>query len=58
MRNVGRSEERHDVTTLEAIRDVELDMFCTAVIGCSATFVKGGRMVTRRGYRSAEEAER
>lgn len=58
VRNAGRNGEQYGVTTLGAIRDVELDMSCTAVIGCSATFVKGGRMVTRRGYRSAEEAER
>jgi precorrin-3B C17-methyltransferase len=38
------------------LRDEELDMFCTVVIGNSATKILGGRMVTPRGYRM-ERAE-
>ena len=32
-RSVGREEERYCVTTLGQLRDAELDMFCTAVVG-------------------------
>ena len=50
-RSVGREEERYCVTTLGQLRDAELDMFCTAVVGNIGTTVMEGRMVTPRGYR-------
>ena len=50
-RSVGREEERYCVTTLGQLRDAELDMFCTAVVGNIGTTVLEGRMVTPRGYR-------
>lgn len=50
VRNVGRTDQSHRVTTLGDIRDAELDMFCTAIIGSPATRIKDGRMVTPRGY--------
>ena len=50
-RSVGREEERYCVTTLGQLRNAELDMFCTAVVGNIGTTVLEGRMVTPRGYR-------
>ena len=50
-RSVGREEERYCVTTLGQLRDAELDMFCTAIVGNIGTTVMEGRMVTPRGYR-------
>lgn len=50
-RSVGREGERRCVTTLGKLRDAELDMFCTAVVGNIGTTVMEGRMVTPRGYR-------
>ena len=49
-RSVGREEERYCVTTLGQLRDAELDMFCTAVVGNIGTTVMEGRMVTPREY--------
>ena len=48
---MGREGERRCVTTLGKLRDAELDMFCTAVVGNIGTTVMEGRMVTPRGYR-------
>ena len=50
-RSVGREGESRCVTTLGQLRDAELDMFCTAVVGNIGTTVMEGRMVTPRGYR-------
>ena len=47
----SREGERKGITTLGSIRDAELDMFCTAVVGNVGTRVLDGRMVTPRGYR-------
>ena len=47
----GREGGSQCITTLGKIRDAELDMFCTAVVGNVATRVLNGRMVTPRGYR-------
>ena len=50
-RSVGREGESRCVTTLGQLRDAELDMFCTAIVGNIGTTVMEGRMVTPRGYR-------
>lgn len=51
VKNIGRDGEYAEVTTLAALRDVEIDMFTTVFIGNSATQNLRGRMVTSRGYR-------
>ena len=51
VRNIGRDGQETQITTLSALRDAELDMFCTVFIGTSATRVIDGRMVTPRGYK-------
>ena len=51
VRNIGRNGEEYRITTLREMADEQLDMFCTVVIGNSATRNENGRMVTPRGYR-------
>lgn len=50
VRNAGRKEESACVTTLEGLKDAEIDMFSVVIIGNSQTYVRGGRMITPRGY--------
>ena len=60
VRNAGRTGASKCITTLELIRDEELDMFCTVIIGNSGTSLIDGLMVTPRGYfadKASESAE-
>jgi len=50
VRNAGREGAESRLTTLERLRDEKLDMFCTVVIGNSATKFLHDRLVTPRGY--------
>lgn len=50
-RNIGREGESGSLMTLGALRDAQVDMFCTVFIGNSMTRVIGGKLVTPRGYR-------
>lgn len=50
VRNAGRKGESACVTTLEGLKDAEIDMFSVVIIGNSQTYVRGGRMITPRGY--------
>ncbi|MDO4721329.1 MAG: precorrin-3B C(17)-methyltransferase [Peptostreptococcaceae bacterium] len=51
VRQAGRAEEEFFVTTLAEMDFERVDMFSIVIVGNSSTFVKGGRMVTPRGYR-------
>lgn len=51
VRNAGRPEEHHIVTTLGEMLNHEIDMFTIVLIGNSTTYVKNGRMITPRGYK-------
>ena len=51
VRNIGREGESFTLTTLGALRDTQVDMLTTVVVGNSRTRVMDGRMVTPRGYR-------
>jgi len=53
VRNAGRSDESHCVTTLDKISGEPVDMLCTVIIGNSSTKLAAGRMVTPRGYEVA-----
>ena len=53
VRNAGRGDESHGVTTLAKIAEEPVDMLCTVVIGNSSTKLIAGRMVTPRGYEVA-----
>ena len=51
VRHAGRKVESSCITTLEHLKDAEIDMFSVVIIGNSQTYVKDGRMITPRGYR-------
>ncbi len=50
---IGREGESVRVLKLGELADFPADMFTTVFIGCSATKVIDGKMVTPRGYRNA-----
>jgi len=50
-RNIGREDENITITTLGELKDQDIDMFSTVIIGNSQTFVSEGKMITPRGYR-------
>ena len=51
VRNIGREGENYEITTLKELRDIDVDMFSTVIIGNSQTKIINGKMVTPRGYR-------
>ena len=51
VRNAGRDGETFGVTTLGELPKAPIDMFCTVIVGNSATRELGGRLVTPRGYK-------
>lgn len=57
VRNIGRDGEEAVVTTLEELRNTNVDMFTTVFIGNSHTRNIHGKMVTPRGYRLEEAKE-
>lgn len=50
VRNAGRPDMTCYTTTLGGLKDADVDMFCTVIIGNSQTYVKDGFMITPRGY--------
>lgn len=50
VRNAGRNQESHGIMTLNEIKNLELDMFCTVIIGNSFSRIKNGKLITLRGY--------
>ena len=50
VRNAGRDGEEWGTATLETLPETRLDMFCTVIVGNSATRFHGKRLVTPRGY--------
>ena len=51
VRNIGREGQEKQLLPLSQLRDTEVDMFTTVVVGNAATRALNGRMVTPRGYR-------
>ena len=51
VRNIGRDGETHGVMTLDEIRECDIDMLCTVIIGNSQTYILDGKMITPRGYK-------
>ncbi|MFI3226067.1 MAG: precorrin-3B C(17)-methyltransferase [Clostridia bacterium] len=51
VRNIGRNEQSSKILTLQELRDEQVDMFTTVIIGNSTTKVSCGKLVTPRGYR-------
>ena len=50
VRNAGRPDESHELTTVGALKDADIDMFSIVIIGNSQTYFKDGKMITPRGY--------
>ena len=50
VRNIGREGTSMKLCTLAELKDEPVDMFVTAFIGSSRTFVDRGRLITPRGY--------
>jgi precorrin-3B C17-methyltransferase len=50
-RNIGREDENITMTTLGKLKDEDIDMFSTVIIGNSQTYVYNGKMITPRGYK-------
>jgi precorrin-3B C17-methyltransferase len=51
VRNIGREGEEYEIMTLSELRDAQVDMFSTVIIGNSQTEVINNKMVTPRGYK-------
>ncbi len=51
VRDAGRKDQSRTITVLGSLRDAEVDMFCTVIVGNSRTYVRDGVMITPRGYR-------
>lgn len=51
VRNIARENQDARMYTLEELKEVQTDMFCTVFIGNSQTEVLNGKLVTPRGYR-------
>ena len=49
--NIGRAGEGCRVLTLGALREAEVNMFCTVFVGNASTKILQDRLVTPRGYR-------
>ena len=52
MRNIGRDGQSRRILTLAELREAEVDMFCTVLIGSAAVKTVAGQLVTPRGYRN------
>jgi len=49
--NIGRENTKASVCTLEELKNAEVNMFTTVFIGNSMSYIKNGRLVTKRGYK-------
>lgn len=50
VRNALRDEQESTITTLENFDDSQVDMMSIVIIGNSTTYIKDGKMITKRGY--------
>lgn len=51
VRNIGRDGEECTICTLSELKDRQVDMFTTVIVGNSQTKVINNRLVTPRGYK-------
>lgn len=56
VRNIGREGQAHRILTLAELRDEQVDMFTTVFVGAPSTVALGDRLVTPRGYPTANGA--
>jgi precorrin-3B C(17)-methyltransferase len=55
VRNAGREDEEHVVTTLDEMLNHEINMLTIVIIGNANTLIKDGKMITPRGYSNKYE---
>ena len=51
VRNAYRNGEEVEITNLKDMQKSEINMFTTIIVGNAGTYVKGGYMITPRGYK-------
>ena len=51
VKNIGREGQEAVALSFGELRVTEVDMFTTVYIGNSMSYIEGGKMITRRGYR-------
>lgn len=51
VRNAHREDQSHEIITLKELKNADVDMFSTVIIGNSQTYVSNGKMITPRGYK-------
>jgi cobalt-precorrin 5A hydrolase / precorrin-3B C17-methyltransferase len=54
VRNAGRPDESHGLSSLAEFDPAVVDMYTTVIVGCSQSRIVAGRFVTPRGYRWAD----
>ncbi len=54
VQNIGRDGQCCEVCTLSELKEKQLDMFTTVIIGNSQTKILNGKLVTPRGYKGLE----
>lgn len=52
VRNIGRDGQESHVCTLSELRDETVDMFTTVFVGNKDTYIKGNKLITKRGYKA------
>ncbi|NLI73394.1 MAG: precorrin-3B C(17)-methyltransferase, partial [Euryarchaeota archaeon] len=50
LRNIGRDGQQKTITTLANLKNADVDMFSTVIIGNSQTYTFDDMMITPRGY--------
>jgi len=50
VRNIGRAGMESHVCSLSELREAEVDMFTTVFVGNSKSYLKDGKLITKRGY--------
>ncbi len=50
----GRDDASDEMMTLGELKNADVDMFTTVIIGNSMTYVRNGKMITPRGYQLEE----
>ncbi len=57
VRNAKRGQETVILAELADFTDHPIDMLCTVIIGNSQTYVRGGKMITPRGYATKSSSQ-
>jgi precorrin-3B C17-methyltransferase len=50
VKNIGREDTQIQTCTLQELADADADMFTTVFVGNSQSFIRDGKLITKRGY--------